>query len=405
VNISGRIRATVFALALCTRLLFFAAHGPIFSADSDDYLILGRNLAADHMLSEHLPERSVRRGPLYPVILALVRNSPAVAVIVQCILDSVTALMVFELASAVSPVAFAILVSALYAFYPLAVEYSSRILTEIVFVFLVTLALLLVSKSKFSASGAVLALACLGRPFGVIFLIPWCIVLWFSGKPNRVRSLSLLVTCFVLFLTPWLMRTWSVAHRFVFVQVGSAQMLYVPTLVNEDQADQAIWAKLYASDPLLHQFFVAETAQEMAADERPITRQAIANIQANPAAFLKSRIHAVPHLFLSSFDSATGLNAPFSTAIHRQEWLTVFAKVLILAVFGIVPLCAAILGGVRTPFATSVWLTTAVVQLPMYIEPRFWLPAFPAVLVSAAAGMALINEFLCSKSRYPVTQA
>lgn len=166
-------------------------------------------------------------------------------------------------------------------------------------------------------------------------------------------------------------------------------MLYVPTLVHEDQSDQAIWSKLYRSDPLLHKFIFAETASEMVDAEHVLTRQVIQNIQLAPTPYLKSRLRAVPHLFFTSFDSATG--TPFSAALRQHNWSELLAKACLLLIFTGVPFCMACFGIARTPVCSSAWIATAILQIPMYVEPRFWLPTMPALLVSGAAGAYVIS--------------
>jgi len=205
-----------------------------------------------------------------------------------------------ELALAAATPSLAIIAAVLYATNPGAVEYSSLIVTETLFTFLVTFTFLLVSRGSFVLAGMTLGLATICRPFAIIFLVSIAIAVFVLRKPRAGRLVVAMAFSCMLIVTPWLLRCWIAAKRPVFVQVGTGQMLYVPTLVHEDQSDQAIWSKLYRSDPLLHKFIFAETASKMVDAEHVLTRQAIQNIQLAPTAYLKSRLRAVPHLFFTS---------------------------------------------------------------------------------------------------------
>lgn len=140
---------TVLWLALGVRLLYITslpADSPIESIDAWGYHRLALNLDLGNGFSLHREAPFIAdsvRTPLYPLFLLLVRRTlgpaPRTAVLIQALLDSVTALLVYALTRRLSNPRAGRIAALLYALDPTQVRYASELLTETALAFLVTL--------------------------------------------------------------------------------------------------------------------------------------------------------------------------------------------------------------------------------------------------------------------------
>ncbi len=175
---------------------------------------------------------------------------------------------------------------------------------------------------------------------------------------------------------------------------------YVPTLVDQDQRDQGhLWPYFLNNDPYGQRLAVARTPTEMLEADRFGAQQARRNVLAQPAKYLRSRLRAYPYLFITSFDNFTGINQSWSDLLARKEIGHLLLKLTMLLVFSVLPLLLGLLGlflinhRIVAALCASVWLYTLVIHLPMWIEYRFWIPAMPFLLVSAAMTVARVAKW------------
>ncbi|MGO9778000.1 MAG: ArnT family glycosyltransferase [Terracidiphilus sp.] len=142
-----RLRGPVAAAAGVRFLLLGAAlartgSSVIASGDTASYLEPGRNLLLHgHFITGALPE--IDRTPDYPLFLALFSLAgPATAALAQVLLSAFTVLLVWRLARAVfAEERVALLAAWLFAFEPVSVIYSVRLLPETLFLALMLLSL------------------------------------------------------------------------------------------------------------------------------------------------------------------------------------------------------------------------------------------------------------------------
>ncbi len=131
------------------RLLYITStspDSPIASVDAWGYhrLALNLDLGNGFGLRREAPfiADSVRT-PLYPLFLLLIRRTlgpaPRAAALIQALLDSVTALVVYALARQLANQRSGRIAALLYALNPTQVRYASELLTETTLVFLITL--------------------------------------------------------------------------------------------------------------------------------------------------------------------------------------------------------------------------------------------------------------------------
>src|SRR5262249_40321213 len=125
--------------------------------------------------------------------------------------------------------------------------------------------------------------------------------------------------------------------------------------------------------------------------EKPVS-SAWELVQRDPVGYIQLRARMYPYLFISSFDFFTGIDATYSELRAQNRMGAIALKLALLVTFSLVPLMLGFAGlyqrtwDVAAGLCALVWLYTLAIHLPLWIEYRFWLPAVPAQLVSAAVG-------------------
>jgi hypothetical protein len=122
-------------------------------------------------------------------------------------------------------------------------------------------------------------------------------------------------------------------------------------------------------------------------------KQALRNIEANPRAYLMSRIRTYPHLFISTFGGKIGIDQTIGEVIAQRRFGIAALLAALLILFSLLPFAAATLGLTRATSNPAALLcalfmiATLVVHLPMWIEYRYWLPVLPYELALGAIGL------------------
>jgi 4-amino-4-deoxy-L-arabinose transferase-like glycosyltransferase len=405
---------TVFLVALAARGLFLASNGVRAVGDTPDYVALARNLVEQGAFSlspgpPFIP--TIRRPPLYPLFLAASFRDGAFfetrAVVLQVVLDALVAVEVFWLASMVAASGWALAAALVYALHPTAIAASSTLLSESLFVLLSVSAVLALAAALRRdrggltiLAGVVLGLAALCRSIAVLALLVLgaTALLTGAGPPRRLRHVALLLGGAALVVAPWTARCTLVSGEFVLIQSAAAINWYVPTLSSLDQGDEArLWPYFFNQDPYGRRVAAAHTPQDMLAAHRFGYRQAVANVRADPVRYLKSRARTYPHLMLNSGDAFTGINRSFGSLWRARDVPRLAVKALVVVGFSALPLLLGVAGlrrareSVTASLCAAVWVSVMLVHVPLWIEHRFWLPAVPCLLVSAAAGAAWLT--------------
>jgi 4-amino-4-deoxy-L-arabinose transferase-like glycosyltransferase len=414
-------------LALLARGGFLLANGPSRGGDTADYLTIARNLVQEgaFSLEEVGPfSPTIRRPPLYPFFLAGVGRigglSEWTVSTTQVALDAVTAVMVLHLARMVVATRWATAVAIAYGLFPGAIAISSTILSETLFTFVLVASVLVltlgIQRNRLAlttAGGAGLGLAILCRPVALLYLVMLMLALLgfgpclagsrkYAPSTRKLFHVGLLLVGAVAVVAPWLVRCSLVSGQFVFVQGTAAINWYIPTLVELDQGDErTLWPYFVNEDPYGKLLGEARTPAETLEADRFGFHQALSNVRARPTDYLVSRLRSFPHLFINSFDSFTHTNQSFGTLWACQNLPGLFLKLGLLTVFSITPILLAVAGlgysrrSVGALFCATLWLTTLIAHLPMWIEFRFWLPVVPFLFISAGVTLASWQSRLC----------
>ena len=366
--------------------------------DSAQYLQLAANIRAHAAFSlDAAPPLTptIRRAPLYPLFLALFGAVPRLA---QCVLDALTAAMIAFLGGRRAWWA-----GVLYALHPGALFFINAILSESLFTFLMTatVALLVVAARRDDrrwaiAAGIAGALAILCRQAaGPILIVPALLV-------RRRRIAAAFGAAALIAIAPWIVRCSVLAGRFVFVSAAnpfSFALATVPDRFNlNDQASifrpQAYWNV----DPCGRGVNLARTPREAADADAVCMHEALDNLRRYPGYYLRSRVSQLMHFPVTSFDFVTGSTMSVGAALAQRRWDVVATKLVLYAIFSLSPLLLGIAGtlcgarAMENRLASAVWICTFLVYAPGFVEYRYFFPAVPMLLVSAAFAVRRITS-------------
>lgn len=238
------VRAAVLAVALAR-----TGTAAIASGDTASYLIPGRSLLLHGRFATGvLPE--IDRTPGYALFLA-VTSLPgmAFAALVQVVLSAASVILVARLArTAVGDEGAAILAAWIYAFEPLAVVYSARLLPETLFAALLLMSLERVAAflrgrrlGALVAGGFWLAAAIFVRPVG--YYLPFALAGGLIVALRRERGLrwkapAVLLAAVLPWLVVWQARNWMETGFGGFSSIAARNLYFYQAAEVEARAER-----------------------------------------------------------------------------------------------------------------------------------------------------------------------
>jgi 4-amino-4-deoxy-L-arabinose transferase-like glycosyltransferase len=404
----------IFLVALLARLAYFAATEPRRTPDSREYITFAQNIRAHgtFTLSTAPPLiPSIRRAPIYPAFLALVgANDSASALsrvrLIQGFLDALIAAAIGWLAWGRVKPRWAVFAGALYALHPAALAYSGAILSEALFTFLFSsaaMALVLAARSErtwgIAVAGVLAGLAGLCRPIAAPFFVVVLGLIYYRSDLFRrpLRVAAIFSAAALLTMAPWIIRSSRLAGRFVMVSATGTVNLSLATTNGpwdiNDQASIFVPNYYWTVDPCGRSYARAVTAPESAAADQICLREAIQNLNQDSGYYFRNRVRQLIHFPLTSFDFFTGNATSLGAALRQRSYSVLATKLSLYGLFALLPLLAGITGLVARPrtfekaACGAAWLFTLFIYLPGFVEYRYFFPAVPALLVTAAFGL------------------
>ena len=229
---SWQLPAAICLLALAVRVGYGLRTGSFASEPGGDdvlFVNIAWNLANGNGYSMNGQLPTAIRPPAYPLLLAavfaLVGKSVVAARVVNMLLGALVAPLIYLVGMRLFGRREAIIASLAAAVYPFWLDNGMRVLSDTMALFLVTLALLLITilderphdRRLLMTTGAVLAIATLTRSELLLLLPLLCVWGWlFYGRIGiAVRRLSLLFLPVLLALGAWLARNYVVMDSVV----------------------------------------------------------------------------------------------------------------------------------------------------------------------------------------------
>ncbi len=312
--------ALIFLLALAARLAQIAAspENALYTSDAESYHRIAINLSTGNGFSDPFifrdppleDGRTAWRAPLFPAIVAVVYRMfgphPLLAVYLQSLASAATAVMVYWLALEVWRWRrVAVIAGVLTAVFGPLILMNTILMPATLFIFLVTLAVLLVLRASdrgrtrhLLGAGAVLGLAALTKPEGAglaLLLVIWLMgtglgaavrrsgwsramlrqAIWWAPGSGLVVGLV-----FAAVLAPWTVRNFLVFGEFIPLTTTSGWNLWAG---NNPYTQQEINQRISE----LRGHLVRDGRVDEPEQDRAFRRDAISYIRAEPGAFLR----------------------------------------------------------------------------------------------------------------------
>ncbi|MBU1864227.1 MAG: glycosyltransferase family 39 protein [Candidatus Omnitrophica bacterium] len=228
----------IFTLALFIRVFYVLtiATGPLIS-DAATYDTLAIKLLEGPPFFDAAYDS--RRAPLYPLFLALwyygAGHHYLIIKLAQALLSSLLVFIMYSLAQLFFNKRTALFSAAIVAVYPIFLYYSGVLLSETLFLFLLTFSVLLIGKGAlknaslpFWIGALLLGLATLTRPVSALLVV--VISIWLFQLDitvsQKVRRTGMLCILFAAIITPWMMRNYRVHKSFVFITTEAGYQIF-----------------------------------------------------------------------------------------------------------------------------------------------------------------------------------
>jgi 4-amino-4-deoxy-L-arabinose transferase-like glycosyltransferase len=257
----------------------------------------------------------------------------------QCVLDTLTILLIFEIGRRCFSDRVALLAAAIYAVWPTALLYSSSLGSEPLYAFLFCCFILVSlqfaerpSWPRAIAAGGLLGLAMLTRGNAVTMvalMVPWS--LWQFRRTPRlaVRGLAISFVAMVI-LVPWTIRNYEVFHSFIPFETGGGDVLL------------GSYNRVIASDPLYYGYWIYPTSElpeyrnQIIAPNNEVVRDHVETQLA--IAWIRNHPETWWYLAESRFRrSWTPFLQPQSPKLYRVGMLISWGPILVLFALGFFP--------------------------------------------------------------------
>jgi 4-amino-4-deoxy-L-arabinose transferase-like glycosyltransferase len=381
----------------------------------DNYYSLAKNI--NHGVGYRFtPDTTLTlmREPGYPYLLAALMHEfddyKRAAVVVNILLTSLSALLVFNLTRSLSPLQWAPVIAALvYVLHPGVIVTELRSGVEVPFTFLSLIFLILLRKavctestSAYVKAGIALGVTTYVRSTALLFPVFLIFHVLFFHRDWRSILLSasravLVISCALLVLSPWIIRNYGLVGKFVptasvqgiAMQVGNYQCTHADgkkEFVDLDKEAAAVRNKLateqgYRFKGDYYQFFY-DPHDEVKFNEF-VGAQVVHQYLQSPAVFVKCASENVFNFWFQGKNrSATMVN------------MAIQSVYFILAVAGTVL-------GFRQMHKPTLWLLllfvayTMAVYAPIHAQARYSIPIMPilSILASIAICQVVLRTF------------
>ena len=371
------------------------------------------------------------RPPLYPLFIAGVYrffgNKEAMlhpdrwrvnldrVRLAQCVIDSLTCLVVFFIVYEISEGAcFASLLGALiYSVSPYNIFYTRALLSETLAVFFVTSTIwfwIRAIKSPTTAAwlftGALLGLAVLTRPEHIFFILVICALSAVFNLKDPLMCFkrgALVLLGFLLISAPWISRNYRLFHRPVVASSSLGFNLFQGTY--ESNANWSGWGQFpkeaFESEDEKNKILdfyerydqaMTEGDPDIQIVDKDFTKIAVKRIQENPLKMIKLWIEKIPRLWYQKY---------IPMYAYRESSGIYLLFYLAFAVFGFLT-SSLQQKRAQLPIA-CLFIYLTIIYLPLHIEPRYCVAAIPGIIALSAVGISNFKMVL-ERYRLPMGQ-
>jgi 4-amino-4-deoxy-L-arabinose transferase-like glycosyltransferase len=384
----------ILGVAFLLRLLWIFWSPAIPASDAATYDLVAQRLVAG--------EGYVLRGQLsaywpvgYPAFLAaiyrLAGHDLLVVKLLQAVLSVCTIVVVYKIGALVFNDIVARLATLMLSFSPNQIAYVSVLMSEVLFTFLLAVALYLwaLFRSRASAPltygwvGIVLALACYVRPIplllpGLLFAYDLCAG---SHRLKRVKEYFFLLVCMGLAIAPWTLRNWKVlGHPIVLSTNGGINFLMGnnPNATGKYQEIENEKVKSVWNNEVQR--------------ERVAYAEGIRFVQSHPGAFVRLALKKMYFLFHTDWDGVYENFRETAAPVGRSVKYSLYFLCQAHYLFSLGLFCLSWLRGESwQKEASLLWLVLFYwvgIHMVIVAEPRYHFPIMPIIYVLAASSAA-----------------
>ena len=392
----------IFVLGLVLRILVaFYLEDKIYWDDGFDYDGLATRLAEGKGYVSDKGTTTAFRAPLYPYFLAGVYSvfghHFVVVRIIQCLLDSITIIVIFAIARLLFYTPVAITSTLIYASYPLLIYSSNTFFPTTLFILSLSIAILLLFKLKQKATAFRSAL--LGVIFGISVLtvptilafIPVALVWLFFALEKKsckfIFNAGIIIIAMGVVLSPWLIRNKKAFNKSLLITTNGGYNFWMG---NNPLAKGSTGNGIKRPKHLEQQLSRAKSETEK---ERIYYQEAFQFIKNKPSRFIQLTVQKTLNLWRFYPTPDTGYK--IFPALSKILSVFSYVPVLILAICGVM-----LSWSQKRDVVLFLLLSLSItVTYAFFItKVRFRLPLDPFLIVLASYTINKISENWKNKS-------
>ena len=361
--------------------------------DERDFDTTAQNLVQGNGFSR-IPNSSVpmiRRVPLYPLFLAVIyrtsRHSINAVRALQIFLVALTALIGYLVARLIFKGKLALLSLLLIGLWPPLIVFSTRIMSEVLNTFLLSLSILclvmLIRRRSIILAfiaGLLMGITTLCKattalfPFFVFFFL---ILVYPSRKQALCHGLILILAAAIA-ISPWTIRNYVEFRTFIPLQLGVSPGFWVGTDISEG-------GRWQGEDKMLHHKFSKPLRDDHLYVERFYFKEAMESIKENPGGYLTLLVKKAGGFWRRPSVGGVEKFGLKKILIRGSNYLVHYLAI----VFGIIGSVLVVRRKILLayPLILIIFYYTLMYAL-LFAEPRYRIPVLPMVIVLAIYGFS-----------------
>ena len=387
------LAAIILIIVLVGFSYAFLVSGRQLWPDERDFDTIAKNVVQGNGFSR-VPNSSVpmiRRVPLYPLFLALIYRTwghsfDAVRAL-QIFLVALTALIGYLMARMIFKGKFAFLSFFLIGFWPPLIVFSTRIMSEVLNTFLLSLSILclvmlLHRRSIILAfvSGLFIGITTLCKATTALFpfFVFLFLILVYRSKKQALCHGLILILAAAIAISPWTIRNYLQFKSFIPVQLGVSPALWVGT----DISKGGRWP---GEERMLHRQFSKGLREDHLYVEKFYLSKAINNIKENPTGYLILLVKKVGGFWRRPSVGVVEKFGLKKILLRGSNYLLHYLAIVFGIIGSILVFKRKIL--LAYPLILIVFYYTLMYAL-LFAEPRYHIPVLPMVIILATYGFS-----------------
>ncbi len=361
--------------------------------DERDFDTIAQNVVQGYGFSR-VPDSSVpmiRRVPLYPLFLALIYrtcgHSFGAVRVFQIFLVALTAVIGYLAVRLIFKGKLAFLSLFLIGVWPPLIVFSTRIMSEVLNTFLLSLSILclvmLVRRRSIMLafiSGLLIGITTLCKATTAIFpiFVFLFLILAYRSKKEALYYGLILILGVAIAISPWTIRNYLQFKSFIPVQLGVSPALWVGTDISEG-------GRWQGEDKMLHREFSKALRDDHLYVEKFYFSKAIENIKENPAGYLILLVKKVGGFWRRPSVGEVEKFGLKKILIRGSNYLLHY----LVIVFGILGSILVVKRKILLayPLILIIFYYTLMYAL-LFAEPRYHIPVLPMLIILAIYGFS-----------------